>query len=211
MRRFLILICLAALAARCAPVAPPAPHGAVPSERQLLWHALQYHAFIHFGPNTFTDIEWGHGNESPDVFNPTALDCRQWARVLRDAGMEGAVITAKHHDGFCLWPSKTTDYTVAATTWKDGKGDVLGDLAESCRKYGLKPGVYISPWDRNHAEYGREAYIEDFFAQWRETLTNYGEVFEVWPDVIPEAAVLAEGAVVAEAVVLLDAAVGFVS
>ena len=161
---------------------PPAPAGAVPSARQLAWHALQFYGFIHFTVNTFTDQEWGDGGEPESVFNPTALDARQWARVARDAGMKGLIITAKHHDGFCLWPSQYTTHSVKASPWRGGRGDVVGDLAQACREYGLKLGIYLSPWDRNHAEYGRPAYLEYYRNQLRELLTSYGPVFEVWFD-----------------------------
>jgi alpha-L-fucosidase len=164
------------------PVGPPAPAGVVPSARQLAWHDLQFYGFLHFTVNTFTDKEWGYGDEAESVFNPTALDARQWARVARDAGMKGLIITAKHHDGFCLWPSRFTEHSVKSSPWKGGKGDVVGDLAAACREYGLKLGVYLSPWDRNHAEYGRAAYLAYYRNQLRELLTSYGPVFEVWFD-----------------------------
>jgi len=163
-------------------VGPPAPSGAVPSARQLAWHDLQFYGFIHFTVNTFTDKEWGYGDEPERTFNPTALDARQWARVARDAGMKGLIITAKHHDGFCLWPSRYTTHSVKSSPWRDGKGDLVRDLAQACREYGLKLGIYLSPWDRNHAEYGRPAYLEYYRNQLRELLTNYGPVFEVWFD-----------------------------
>ncbi|MFQ5448106.1 MAG: alpha-L-fucosidase [Saprospiraceae bacterium] len=182
MKNHVLLFLLFVLLANCTTPPPPAPFGAVPSERQLNWHKMKYYAFIHFGPNTFTDIEWGHGNESPDVFNPGQLDCRQWARVIKDAGMEGAIITAKHHDGFCLWPSKYSTHTVRESRWRDGKGDVLKDLSEACREYGLKFGIYISPWDRNHPTYGTDEYNDTFKNMLKEVLTGYGEVFEVWFD-----------------------------
>jgi alpha-L-fucosidase len=182
MRSITVVLLIAALAVSCAPGKPPLPFGAVPSERQLIWHDMKYHAFIHFGPNTFTDIEWGHGDESPDVFNPTELDCRQWARAIRDAGMEGALITAKHHDGFCLWPSEYSTHTVRESTWRDGKGDVLKDLSEACREFGIKFGVYVSPWDRNHPTYFTDEYNTVFKNMLGEVLTNYGEVYYVFFD-----------------------------
>ncbi|MFC1493044.1 alpha-L-fucosidase, partial [candidate division KSB1 bacterium] len=158
------------------------PYGAVPTERQLEWHKMKFYAFIHFSPNTFTDKEWGFGDESPVIFNPSELDCRQWAGAAKDAGMEGIIITAKHHDGFCLWPSETTEHSVKNSPWRNGKGDVLRELREACDEYGLKMGVYLSPWDRNNADYGTEKYIEIYRSQLRELLTNYGEIFEVWFD-----------------------------
>jgi len=161
---------------------PPTPVSPVPSASQLAWQQLEYYGFVHFGMNTFTDHEWGEGRADPSIFSPTALDCRQWARVVRDAGMKGIIITAKHHDGFCLWPSNTTTYSVRGSKWRDGKGDVLKELSEACREYGLKFGVYISPWDRNHPLYGKPAYNRVYKDQWREVLTNYGEVFEAWLD-----------------------------
>jgi len=161
---------------------PPLPVYPIPTSSQLNWQRLEYYAFVHFGMNTFTDHEWGEGRASPDTFNPTSLDCLQWARVARDAGMKAIIITAKHHDGFCLWPSNTTTYSVKNSQWREGKGDVLKDLSEACREYGLKFGVYISPWDRNHPLYGTPAYNRVYKNQWREVLTGYGEVFEAWLD-----------------------------
>jgi alpha-L-fucosidase len=160
----------------------PAPVAPTPSPAQLAWQRLEYYAFVHFGMNTFTDHEWGEGRAGADNFNPAALDCRQWARVAKAAGMKGVIITAKHHDGFCLWPSNTTEYSVNNSKWRDGRGDVLKELSEACKEYGLKFGVYISPWDRNHPLYGTPRYNRVFKDQWREILSQYGEVFESWLD-----------------------------
>ncbi len=142
---------------------------------------MEYYAFVHFNMNTFTDMEWGLGGESPSLFNPTELDTRQWARVAKEAGMKGIILTAKHHDGFSLWPSAYTEHSVKNSPWKNGKGDVIKELA-ACKEYGLKMGLYLSPWDRNHADYGKPEYITYYRNQMRELLTNYGEVFEFWVD-----------------------------
>ena len=181
MKPMLSLLLLASFPALVFPQAP-APFGAVPSERQLAWHALDYYAFVHFNINTFSDKEWGHGDEPAALFNPTELDCRQWARVCKEAGMKGIIITAKHHDGFCLWPSKYTEHSVRNSPWKNGKGDVLRDLSDACKEYGLKMGVYLSPWDRNNPLYGTPEYNAYFTKQLEEVLTGYGDIFEVWFD-----------------------------
>ena len=160
----------------------PAPYGAVPSAAQVKWQQMEYYMFIHFGPNTFTDKEWGHGDEDPKIFNPTQLDARQWARTAKAAGMKAIIITAKHHDGFCLWPSKYSKHTVRESAWKDGKGDVLKELAAACKEYGLKLGMYLSPWDRNHPDYGTPEYNEIFAKTLEEVHTQYGDVFEQWFD-----------------------------
>jgi len=153
-----------------------------PTKAQLAWHDMEFYLFTHFGPNTFTDMEWGHGTEKEEVFNPTNLDCDQWCRIAKAAGAKGIIITAKHHDGFCLWPSKYSKHTVRESKWKNGKGDVLKDLSAACKKYGLKFGVYISPWDRNHPDYGTEKYNDVFVNMIKEIFTNYGPVWELWWD-----------------------------
>lgn len=143
---------------------------------------MEYYAFIHFNMNTFTNKEWGYGDESPSTFNPTSLDTDQWAEVIKNSGMKGIIITAKHHDGFALWPSNYTSHSVKNSPWKNGEGDLIKDLEKSCRKFGLKLGIYLSPWDRNHPDYGTKKYISYFRNQLTELLTNYGEIFEVWFD-----------------------------
>jgi len=154
----------------------------VPTKQQLAWHEMEFYLFTHFGPNTFTDKEWGEGTEPEDIFNPSNLDCRQWCRIAKAAGAKGIIITAKHHDGFCLWPSKYSKHTVRESKWKNGKGDVLKELSRACREYGLKFGVYISPWDRNHPKYGTSAYNDVFVNMMKEIFTNYGPIWELWWD-----------------------------
>ncbi len=163
-------------------VLPPASLMPIPSENQMRWQEMEYYAFVHLSVNTYTDMAWGLGNEDPKIFNPTDLDCKQWARICKEAGMKGIIMTAKHHSGFCLWPSKYTDYSVKNSPWKNGKGDIVREMADACKEYGLKFGVYLSPWDRNHPDYGKPEYITYFRNQLRELLMNYGDIFEVWFD-----------------------------
>lgn len=154
----------------------------LPSPLQLAWHETPFYGFIHFGPNTFTGREWGTGGEDPAVFNPTRLDCRQWARAAREAGMAHLVLTAKHHDGFCLWPSRWTEHSVRSSPWRDGKGDVVREFVDACAAEGIGAGLYLSPWDRNRADYGTPAYCDYYLRQFEELVTQYGPLVEIWLD-----------------------------
>ncbi len=161
---------------------PPAPYGALPSQRQLAWHELEFYGFLHFTVNTFTDKEWGYGDEDPSLFNPTEFDPDRIVEALGSAGMKGFILTCKHHDGFCLWPTNTTEHCIRNSKWRNGKGDVVSDLSTAARRRGLKFGVYLSPWDRNNAQYGKPQYIDIYRRQLTELLTQYGPMFEVWHD-----------------------------
>lgn len=170
------------LCASCSTTKPPAPVGPLPSENQMKWQEMEYYAFVHFSLNTYTDQSWGYGNEDINLFNPEKLDCYQWARICKESGMKGIILTAKHHSGFCLWPSAYTAYSVKNAPWKNGEGDVVREMADACKAYGLKLGIYLSPWDRNHPDYGKPEYITYFRNQLTELLTKYGPIFEVWFD-----------------------------
>jgi alpha-L-fucosidase len=177
MKKYISLLCLVALylCGHAQPLPKPTP-------RQLSWQQLETNAFLHFTVNTFTDKEWGEGTEPESVFNPTNFDADQIVKALKDAGFKIAILTAKHHDGFCLWSSKYTEHSVKNSPWKGGKGDVVREISNACKKYGIKFGVYLSPWDRHEPSYGTNAYNDHYKNQLRELLTNYGEIAEVWFD-----------------------------
>ncbi|HEY0743099.1 MAG TPA: alpha-L-fucosidase [Chryseosolibacter sp.] len=182
MKKFSCLLLLLLAGCSQKEVGAPSPVLPVPSKAQMEWHEMETNAFIHFTTNTFTDLEWGNGDESPAIFNPTAIDVNQWITTLKDAGFKGVILTCKHHDGFCLWPSKFTDHSVEKSPYKKGAGDIVKEVSDACKSQGLKFGVYLSPWDRNHAEYGRAPYIDYYRNQLKEIFTSYGPVFEMWFD-----------------------------
>lgn len=163
-------------------ITPPTPVLPVPTEAQLAWHDMELNAFIHFTTNTFTNLEWGLGSESESVFNPSGVHADQWVSVLKKAGFKGIILTCKHHDGFCLWPSKYTEHSIKKSPYKNGNGDVVKELSEECKKQNVKFGIYLSPWDRNRADYGEPSYIEYYRNQLKELYSTYGPVFEMWFD-----------------------------
>ncbi len=181
---YIILACgfLQACNAQLSNVTPPSAVLPVPTDPQMQWHEMELSAFIHFTINTFTDKEWGYGNESPALFNPVGVDVDQWICTLKNAGFKCVILTAKHHDGFCLWPTKYTEHSIKNSPYKDGKGDIVKEVSDACKKYGLKFGIYLSPWDRNRADYGQPSYIEYYRNQLKELFTGYGPVFEMWFD-----------------------------
>lgn len=178
---FLILV-LAVVSCAHEKVTPPEPVFPIPSQAQVAWHEMELNAFIHFTINTFTDQEWGYGDESQEVFNPTTLNTDQWVHTLKQAGFKGVILTCKHHDGFCLWPSAFTEHSVKNSALQKGTADVVRNVSESCKKYGLKFGIYVSPWDRNRADYGDPSYIDYYRKQVKELFTRYGPIFEMWFD-----------------------------
>lgn len=182
MKIAIILFLLFVLACKRSDVLPPMSVLPVPNQHQLAWQEKELYAFVHFTVNTFTDKEWGYGDEDPNVFNPVDFNPNQWAEVLQKAGFKGAILTAKHHDGFCLWPSRYTEHSVKNISWQNGKGDVVRDFKEACLKHGLKFGIYLSPWDRNRADYGALSYVEYYQNQLKELLSQYGPAFEIWFD-----------------------------
>ena len=158
------------------------PNEVVPTPQQVEYQQMEFIGFVHFTVNTFTDREWGFGDESPHIFNPTQFDANQWAAVAAEVGMKELILTAKHHDGFSLWPSRYTEHSVRNSPWRDGAGDIVAELFAASKDHGMKVGLYLSPWDRNHADYGTPAYLEYYRNQLRELLTDYGEVTEIWVD-----------------------------
>ena len=183
MKYFILLFTLVNAFTLFAQVTPPTPILPIPTARQLKWQQQELVMFVHFTVNTYTDKEWGDGTEDPNIFNPVELDAEQWARTAAECGFKTVILTAKHHDGFCLWPSAYTDHSVKSSPWKDGKGDVVRELANACRKYNINMGIYLSPWDRHETTYGQgEAYNQYYTAQLRELMSNYGELTEMWFD-----------------------------
>jgi len=173
---------LSELAAKSRRATPAHAYGAVPSERQVQWSEMEFYNFLHFTVNTFTDKEWGYGDEDPAIFNPSAFDADAIVETLKAAGSTGVILTCKHHDGFCLWPTKTTEHCIRNSPYKGGRGDIVKELSEAAKRHGLKFGIYVSPWDRNQATYGSARYIDIYRQQLRELLTSYGPIFEIWHD-----------------------------
>ena len=176
------LLLLGCLAGTLSAATEPAPYGPLPTKQQVDWLRMEWYAFVHFGLNTYTNREWGYGDESPRLFNPGDFDAEAIVRTFKGAGMNGMIYTAKHHDGFCTWPTLSTGHNITESPWKGGKGDVVREFADACRKHEFPFGTYLSPWDRNCAEYGRKGYIDVYYKQIEELLTQYGPIFEIWFD-----------------------------
>ena len=186
-KQFLLLVsisffCLVQLFGQTKNLSAPAPVYPLPTASQMAWHEMEMNAFVHFTTNTFTDREWGYGDESNDVFNPTAVNAEQWAKTLQETGFKTMILTCKHHDGFCLWPSEFTEHSVKNSPYKNGKGDIVKEASDACKMYGLKFGVYLSPWDRNRADYGQPTYLTYYRNQLKELFTKYGPIVEMWFD-----------------------------
>ncbi len=182
MKKASILLTSVWILVACCQVKPPVPVLPIPTQEQIEWQKMENYAFVHFGLNTFNDLEWGYGDTPAETFRPSELDCEQWVRIIQAAGLKGIILTAKHHDGFCLWPTQTVDYNISQSSYKNGKGDMVRELSDACRKHGLKFGLYLSPWDRHNAEYGREGYQKVYHEQINELISNYGPLFEFWFD-----------------------------
>jgi alpha-L-fucosidase len=183
MRKSILSFLLTALITSALAQAPPKPYGPLPTKAQLNWHETEMYCLIHFGPDTFTDKEWGYGDEDPAIFNPTNFDAMQIVGAAKAGGFKGIIVVAKHHDGFCLWPTKTTEHNISKSPYKNGKGDILKEYRQACDKLGMKMGVYCSPWDRNSPLYGKPEYVTDVYRkQLEELYTNYGKLFMVWHD-----------------------------
>lgn len=158
------------------------PYGATPNERQMEWYGRERTIFFHFGMNTFTGREWGDGGESPSMFNPSELCVEQWVKAIKDGGFTTAILTAKHHDGFCLWQTKYTEHCIRNSPYKNGEGDIVREFVEACQKHGIKAGIYLSPWDRHEKTWGSDEYNDFYVGQLTELLTNYGKIWECWWD-----------------------------
>ncbi|MFM1795109.1 MAG: hypothetical protein RL642_1494, partial [Bacteroidota bacterium] len=180
MKSFWVLIAMLLSSFHLFAQAPPQPFGAVPSARQLKWHETEVYGLVHFTPTTFENKEWGYGDADPAIFNPTSFDADKIVAAFKAGGLKGMVLVAKHHDGFALWPTKTTNYNISASPFRNGKGDMVKEFEQACRKAGLKFGVYCSPWDRNHPLYGTYEYVTAYREQLKELYTNYGELFMSW-------------------------------
>lgn len=176
------LLMLGCLAGTLSAATAPAPYGPLPTKQQVDWLRMEWYAFVHFGLNTYTNREWGYGDESPQMFNPENFDAEAIVRTFKGAGMNGMIYTAKHHDGFCTWPTQSTSHNITQSPWKNGKGDVVREFAKACRKHKFAFGTYLSPWDRNCAEYGHKGYLKVYYKQIEELLTKYGPIFEIWFD-----------------------------